>query len=285
MLSNVDKAIILSEALPYIRRYHNKTVVVKYGGNAMQSRDLRRAVIGDIVLLSLVGIKVVLVHGGGPEIDAMLKKTGIQPVYVDGLRKTDEETMDMVQMVLCGRLGKQLAQLIGEQGGRALGLSGVDGLLFTARRASTPRDMGLVGEIISIDPSPVEHALSGGYIPVVSTVACGDIPGTVYNINADTAASRLAAALGAEKLILLTDVRGLMRDPMDESTIIPSVALSEVPQLIKSGVVAGGMIPKVECCLEAVRQGVSRATILDGRVPHSILIEVLSDEGMGTMIE
>ncbi|MCL2747435.1 MAG: acetylglutamate kinase [Oscillospiraceae bacterium] len=282
MLSNIDKAQILSEALPYIRRYHHKTVVIKYGGNAMQSHALRQAVIGDVVLLSLVGIRVVVVHGGGPEISDIMEKTGKKPVFVDGLRHTDQETMQLVQMVLCGRVGKQLAQLIGEMGGRALGLSGLDGRLLTARR--TGRDLGFVGEITRVDPASVIHALAGGYIPVVSTVACGEENGVVYNINADTAAARLAAALGAEKLILLTDVRGLMRDPRDEGTLLPVVRLSEVPQLIKSGVVAGGMIPKVECCVEAVRQGVSRATILDGRVPHAILIEMLSDEGLGTMI-
>jgi acetylglutamate kinase len=248
----------------------------------MQTEELRRAVIGDIVLLSLVGIRVVVVHGGGPEINEMLGKVGKQPVFVNGLRHTDEETMGIVQMVLCGRIGKQLAQLIGELGGRALGLSGLDGRLLTARRAG--EELGLVGEIVGVDPAPVTHALAGGYIPVVSTVACGEREGEVYNINADTAAAKLAAALGAEKLMLLTDVRGLMRDPKDESTLIPMAALSEVPQLIKTGVVAGGMIPKVECCVEAVRQGVSRATILDGRIPHSILIEMLSDEGTGTMI-
>ena len=284
MLSNIDKAQILSEALPYIQSYHQKTVVVKYGGGAMQSEELRRAVIGDIVLLSLVGIRVVVVHGGGPEINEMLSKIGKQPMFVDGLRYTDRETMDVVQMVLCGRVGKQLVQLIGEQGGRALGLSGLDGHLMTARKLSGPKDFGLVGELTDIDPSPVIHALTSGYIPVVSTVACGEEPGVVYNINADTAAAQLAAALGAEKLMLLTDVGGLMLDPEDESTVLPVVTLPEVPQLIKSGIVAGGMIPKVECCVEAVRQGVSRANILDGRVPHSILIEMLSNEGIGTMI-
>ena len=282
MLSIVDKAHILSEALPYIQRYHQKTVVVKYGGNAMHSDLLRRAVIGDIVLLSLVGIRVVVVHGGGPEINEMMQKVGKQPMFVNGLRYTDQETMDIVQMVLCGRVGKQIAQLIGEQGGRALSLSGMDGRLLTARRAD--ENLGLVGEITEVDPTPITHALTGGYIPVVSTVACGEQPGVTYNVNADTAAAKLAAALGAEKLVLLTDVRGIMRDPDDDSTLIPVVALSEAPRLIKSGVVDGGMIPKVECCVEAVRQGVSRAHILDGRIPHSILIEMLSDEGIGTMI-
>ncbi len=284
MLSNIDKAHILSEALPYIQRFHKKTVVVKYGGGAMQSDELRRAVISDIVLLSLVGIRVAVVHGGGPEINEVLDKYGKKPVFIDGLRYTDKETMDVVQMVLCGRVGKQLAQLIGEQGGRALGLSGMDGRMMTARRLGGDKDFGLVGELTAVDPAPVIHALDNGYIPVVSTVACGEEPGAVYNINADTAAAKLASALGAEKLILLTDVRGLMRDPKDDATLLPVVNLSEVPRLVKSGVVSGGMIPKVDCCVEAVRQGVSRAHILDGRIPHAILIEMLSDEGVGTMI-
>jgi acetylglutamate kinase len=286
MQENIDKARVLSEALPYIQRFHGKTVVIKYGGNAMQSEELRRAVISDIVLLSLVGIKVIVVHGGGPEINEMLGKIGKKSEFVDGLRYTDAETMEIVQMVLCGRVGKQLVQLIGEQGGRALGFSGVDGRMFTAKKLDG-RDLGLVGEIISVAPEPVEQALNAGYIPVVSTVACGglDEPGAVYNINADTAAAKLAAAMNAEKLILLTDVKGLMRDPADESTLIPVVNLADVPRLLKDGVISGGMIPKVDCCVEAVRQGVARAHILDGRVPHSLLIELLSDEGVGTMIQ
>ncbi len=279
----IDKAKTLSEALPYIQRYYGKTLVIKYGGNAMQSEELCRAVISDIVLLSLVGIRVIVVHGGGPEINDMLNKTGKKPVFVDGLRYTDAETMEIVQMVLCGRVGKQLVQLIGEQGGRALGLSGLDGRLFEAKKLAG-RDLGLVGEITSINPEPVDHALSGGYIPVVSTVACGEKDGVVYNINADTAAAMLASAVKAEKLILLTDVRGLMRDKNDEATLIPVAALADIPKLIKDGVISGGMIPKIDCCVEAVRQGVSRAHILDGRIPHSILIELLSDEGVGTMI-
>ncbi len=284
MFSNIDRAKILSEALPYIQRFHKKTVVIKYGGAAMQSDELRRAVISDIVLLSLVGISVVVVHGGGPEINEMLNKIGKQPVFVDGLRYTDPETMDIVQMVLCGRVGKQLTQFISEHGGRALGLSGMDGRMMTAQKLRGPSDCGLVGELVNVDPVPVMHALAGGYIPVVSTVACGEEPGVVYNINADTAAAKLAAALDAEKLILLTDVRGLLRDPHDEASLIPVVTLPEVPHLIKSGIVSGGMIPKMDCCVEAVRQGVARAHILDGRIPHCILIEMLSDAGIGTMI-
>ncbi|MDR1158487.1 MAG: acetylglutamate kinase [Oscillospiraceae bacterium] len=282
MLSNVDKARLLSEALPYIQKYNKKTVVIKYGGSAMLEDALRRAVISDIVLLSLVGIRVVVVHGGGPEIKEMLTKIGKEPRFINGLRHTDEETMEVVQMVLCGKVNKALTQLIGELGGRALGLSGLDGRLLTARRLDG--DYGLVGELENIDPAPLITALDNGYIPVVSTVAGGAAPGAVYNINADTAAARLAARLAAEKLILLTDVRGLMRVPEDETTLIPMVTLSEVPPLLKSGVVRGGMIPKVSCCVEALRAGVRRTHILDGRIPHSILIEMLSDEGVGTMI-
>ncbi|MDR2670299.1 MAG: acetylglutamate kinase [Oscillospiraceae bacterium] len=282
MLSNVDKARLLSEALPYIQKYNKKTVVIKYGGSAMLEDALRRAVISDIVLLSLVGIRVVVVHGGGPEINEMLAKIGKEPRFINGLRHTDEETMEVVQMVLCGKVNKALTQLIGELGGRALGLSGLDGRLLTARRLDG--DYGLVGELESIDPAPLITALDNGYIPVVSTVAGGAAPGAVYNINADTAAARLAARLAAEKLILLTDVRGLMRVPEDETTLIPMVTLSEVPPLLKSGIVRGGMIPKVACCVEALRAGVRRTHILDGRIPHSILIEMLSDEGVGTMI-
>jgi acetylglutamate kinase len=283
MTNNDNRASVLSEALPYIQQFNKKTVVVKYGGNAMQSPELCRAVISDIVLLSLVGIRVIVVHGGGPEINEMLHKIGKKAVFVDGLRYTDAETMDIVQMVLCGRVNKQLVQLIGEQGGRALGLSGLDSRLFEAEKI-TDKDLGFVGEITAVNPEPVELALSGGYIPVISTVACGKGDGEVFNINADTAAASLSAALKAEKLILLTDVRGLMRDKNDESTLIPVAALADIPKMVKDGIISGGMIPKIDCCVEAVRQGVSRAHILDGRIPHSILIEILSDEGIGTMI-
>ena len=283
MMPNIDKAHILSEALPYIQQYHGKTVVIKYGGAAIAAEDLCRTVISDIVLLSLVGIKVVLVHGGGPEINQMLEKVGKESKFVDGLRYTDAETMDIVQMVLCGRVGKQLVQLIGEQGGKALGLSGMDGRMFVAKKLPG-KDLGFVGELVSINPEPVMMAFEQGYIPVISTVACGEDPEVVYNINADTAAASLAAAIGAEKLILMTDVQGLMRNPSDESTLLSVVTLPEITQLTKEGVISGGMIPKVDCCVEAVRQGVPRAHILDGRVPHSILVEILSDSGIGTMI-
>ena len=280
--SHVERAQVLAEALPYIQKYSGKTVVVKYGGNAMISEALRKAVISDIILLHLVGIQVVVVHGGGPEISAMLKKIGKESRFVDGLRYTDEETMEVVQQVLCGKVNKDLVATLNRMGGRALGLCGMDAGLFQARKLS--ERYGLVGEITQVDPSIVEDALADGYIPVVSTVAQGVDGETAYNINADTAAAKLAVALHAEKLILLTDVRGLLRDPKNEETLIHVVELPEVPGLVKDGIIQGGMIPKVDCCVEAVRSGVERTHILDGRIPHSILIEMLSDEGIGTMI-
>lgn len=280
--SHVERAQVLAEALPYIQKYNGKTVVVKYGGNAMISEALRKAVISDIILLHLVGIQVVVVHGGGPEISAMLKKIGKESRFVDGLRYTDEETMEVVQQVLCGKVNKDLVATLNRMGGRALGLCGMDAGLFQARRLS--ERYGLVGEITQVDPSIVEDALADGYIPVVSTVAQGVDGETAYNINADTAAAKLAVALHAEKLILLTDVRGLLRDAKNEETLIHVVELPEVPGLVKDGIIQGGMIPKVDCCVEAVRSGVERTHILDGRIPHSILIEMLSDEGIGTML-
>ena len=280
--NEVDRAQVLAEALPYIQKYYGKTIVVKYGGNAMISDELRQAVISDIILLHLVGLRVVVVHGGGPEISEMLKKTGKESRFVDGLRYTDEETMDVVQQVLCGRVNKNLVATLNRLGGRALGLCGRDGALFQARLLD--ERFGLVGEITKVDPTPVNDALDNNYIPVVSTVALGTDAETSYNINADTAAAKLAVALGAEKLILLTDVRGLLRDPKDERTLIPELQLSQVPALVREGVISGGMIPKVDCCVEAVRSGVKSAIILDGRVPHSILIELLSNEGIGTML-
>ena len=280
--SHIDRAQILVEALPYIQKYHGKTVVIKYGGNAMISDDLRHAVMSDIVLLSLVGIHVVVVHGGGPEINEMLSKVNKQSKFVDGLRYTDEETMDIVQQVLCGRVNKNLVATLNRMGGKALGLCGLDGGLLQAVKKDAR--YGLVGEIKAVNPAPVQDVLDRGYIPVISTVAMGVDGETSYNINADTAAAKLAVALGAEKLILLTDVRGILRDPSDEDTLIHVVCMSEVPMLIKDGIIKGGMIPKLECCVEAVRSGVSRAHILDGRVPHSILIEILSDQGIGTML-
>ena len=277
-----DRAQVLAEALPYIQKYNGKTIVVKYGGNAMISQELRCAVISDIILLSLVGLHVVVVHGGGPEINQMLKRLGKEGKFVDGLRYTDEETMDVVQQVLCGKVNKDLVATLNRMGGRALGLCGMDAQLFQA--VQLDEKYGLVGEITHVNPKAVQDALAMGYIPVVSTVAQGTDGNTAYNINADTAAAKLAVALGAEKLVLLTDVRGLLRDPKDESTLIHSVGVSEIPGLIKDGIISGGMIPKIDCAVEAVRSGVSSTVILDGRIPHSILIELLSDDGAGTML-
>lgn len=279
------KANVLVEALPYIQEYYGRTVVVKYGGNAMINEQLKDAVIHDIVLLSLVGVRVVVVHGGGPEISEMLKKIGKQSRFVNGLRYTDRETMDIVQMILCGKVNKDLVTLLEKAGGNGIGLGGMDGGLFQAKRLTDEKgtDYGYVGDIVDVNPQPVIDVLEKGYIPVVSTVAQGIDDETNYNINADTAAAKLAIALGAKKLILLTDVRGLLRDAKDEESIIHRLKVSEVPALVKEGVISGGMIPKVDCCVEAVRKGVERANIQDGRVPHSILIELLSKVGVGTM--
>ncbi|HIV68736.1 MAG TPA: acetylglutamate kinase [Candidatus Butyricicoccus stercorigallinarum] len=280
-----QRAQVLIEALPHIQKYYGKTVVVKYGGNAMINETLKDAVIHDIVLLSLVGVRVVVVHGGGPEISAMLKKIGKQSEFVKGLRYTDRETMDIVQMVLCGKVNKDLVSLLGNAGGAGVGLSGMDGGLFQAVRKvdEDGTDYGYVGNIVRVNPEPVVDMLEHGYIPVVSTVALGVDDDTNYNINADLAAAKLAVALQAEKLILLTDVRGLLMDRHDENTLLPEVKVSAVPKLIKDGIIAGGMIPKVDCCVEAVREGVRQANIQDGRVEHSILIELFSNQGVGTM--
>lgn len=282
---HLNQAQVLIEALPHIQKYYGKTVVVKYGGNAMVNETLKDAVIHDIVLLSLVGVNVVVVHGGGPEISAMLKKIGKESKFVNGLRYTDRETMDIVQMILCGKVNKDLVSLLGKAGGSGVGLCGMDGGLFQAVRRvdKDGTDYGYVGNIVRVNPEPVQDILESGYIPVVSTVALGLDDDTNYNINADLAAAKLAVALQAEKLILLTDVRGLLLDRNDEETLLPEVKVSAVPKLIKDGVIAGGMIPKVDCCVEAVREGVRQANIQDGRVEHSILIELFSDEGVGTM--
>ncbi|MDR0249269.1 MAG: acetylglutamate kinase [Oscillospiraceae bacterium] len=282
-MTTAERADVLSEALPYIRRFYKKTVIVKYGGSAMQDGEIRRDAISDIVLLSLVGVRVVVVHGGGPEINAALRRMGIEPRFADGLRYTDEETMDVVQMVLCGKTGKDLAGLISSMGGKAVSLSGLDGSMLMAKRLG-PGDYGLVGEITAVDTAPIDMALDNGYIPVVSTVAQGADGAAAYNINADTAAAELAAALGAEKLILLTDVRGLCADPDDDTTLLRQVSIGDIPGLVKNGVVRGGMLPKIDCCVHAVRRGVKRVHILDGRIPHAILIEMLTDAGIGTMI-
>ena len=279
-ISNSERAAVLGQALPYIKKYAGATVVVKYGGNAMINEELKDAVMSDIVLMQLVGINVVLVHGGGPEISAMLKKIGKESKFVGGMRYTDQETMDIVQQVLAGKVNKDLVQLLEAQGGKAVGLCGMDGSMLKADKLED--DLGFVGEIREVNSEIIENAAKNGYIPVVSTVASG-YHGEAYNINADVAAARIAAELGAMKLILMTDVRGLLRDKEDESTIIPVVNVSDVSRLKKEGIISGGMIPKIDCCVDAVRRGVGRAHIIDGRIPHSILVELFTDEGIGTM--
>ncbi len=275
------RAEILIEALPYIQEYYNKIVVIKYGGNAMLNEELKQAVMGDILLLSLIGIKVVLVHGGGPEISDMLTRVGAKSEFIDGLRVTDKESVDIVQMVLAGKVNKSLVNLIHTMGGKAIGLCGIDGHMISADKLDDVH--GYVGEINGIDPTPILDVLNNGYIPVIATVGC-DKNGNVYNINADTAAAKIAGVLKAESLISMTDIRGLLRDKDDESTLIPVVKASEVPELVAEGVISGGMIPKIDCCIESIRQGVGKVFILDGRVPHAILIEILTDEGIGTMV-
>ncbi len=277
-----NRAQVLVQAMPYIQKYAGKTVVVKYGGNAMINEELKSAVMSDIVLLQLVGVNVVLVHGGGPEINAMLKKTGKESKFVNGMRVTDEETIDIVQMVLAGKVNKSLANQLNLSGGKAIGLCGLDGNLLKAEKQTKNGDIGFVGDITDVDVTVINDVINSGYIPVIATVASGS-EGEVYNINADIAASAIAAKLNAKKLILMTDVRGLLRDKDDEDTLISVVNVSEVPRLKNEGIISGGMIPKIDCCVEAVRQGVDRAHILDGRIPHSILIELFSDEGIGTM--
>ena len=284
-LSIMDRAKVLNEALPYIQQYSGKIVVVKYGGNAMISENLRRAVLSDIVLLHQVGIQVVVVHGGGPEISSMLKKIGKEGVFVNGLRYTDEETMDIVQQVLCGKVSKDLVSLIDAYGGKAMGLCGMDGRMLEAvKKSGDGFDYGFVGDITNVNCQPILDVLAAGYIPVFSSVAAGADGAKCYNINADTAAAQVAAGLGAEKLVILTDVLGLLRDVNDPDTLISKCRVSEVPVLVKEGIIKGGMIPKIQCCVEAVRRGVSRAHILDGRIEHSVLIELLTDAGVGTMI-
>lgn len=282
-MDNNTRAEILIQAMPYIQKNYGKTIVVKYGGNAMQSEELKQAVMDDIVLMQLVGINVVLVHGGGPEINEMLVKTGKKSKFVDGLRVTDKETIDIVQQVLAGRVNKSLVQHLTQSGGRAIGLCGLDGKMLMAKKLESENDLGYVGQIESVNPLIIMDSLKNGYIPVISTIAGGK-NGEVYNINADLAASRIAAKLSAKKLILMTDVRGLLRNVKDESTLVSTVNVSDVPSLKKDGIIKGGMIPKIDCCVEAVRSGVGRAHILDGRLKHSILLELFSDEGIGTML-
>ena len=280
-ISNADRAEILTQALPYIRQYNGKTVVVKYGGNAMINESLKQQVMEDIVLLQLIGIRIVLIHGGGPEISEMMNKLGKKSEFIDGLRVTDRETVDIVQMVLAGKVNKTLVKLLENRGGRAVGLSGIDGRLIEARKKD--ERLGYVGEMCDVNIGVIDDLLERGYIPVVSSVGC-DSDGNSYNINADSAAAHIAGALGAECLILMTDIAGILRDRNDISTLIPQLTVDEALELRRSGIVSGGMIPKVECCIEAVRRGVGHAIIMDGRVPHSILAELLTDEGAGTMI-
>ena len=279
-LSNHERAEVLTQALPYIKRYVGKIVVVKYGGNAMVNEALKEQVMEDVTLLSLIGVKVVLVHGGGPEISAVMGKLGLQPTFVDGLRVTDKDTVDVVQMVLAGKINKSLVRYLESKGGKAMGISGIDGKLIVAKKKN--EKLGYVGEIEKVNIKPIFDLLEKGYIPVVSTIATGE-DGETYNINGDTAAAYLAGALNAKRLIMMTDISGVLRDKDDPATLIPEIKASEAEELYKSGVISGGMIPKVECCLTALKQGVKRVIIMDGRVPHSILMELLTDEGSGTM--
>ena len=280
--SNAERAEVLTQALPYIKRYVGKTVVVKYGGNAMINPDLKQQVMDDIVLLWLIGVKVVLIHGGGPEITGMMDKLGKMPEFVDGLRVTDKETVDIVQMVLAGKVNKTLVTMLEKRGGNAIGLCGMDGKLIEARMKS--EKLGYVGEVTKINIGPVADILEKGYIPVISTLGC-DAEGNAYNINADTAAAHIAGALGAERFILMTDIAGILKDKDDPSTLIPEISLSEADSLFESGIISSGMIPKVQCCVTAIKAGVKNVVIMDGRVHHSILMELLTNEGAGTLVK
>ncbi len=280
-LTNSQRAEILTQALPYIKKYNGKIVVVKYGGNAMTSEDLKQQVMDDIVLMSLIGVKIVLVHGGGPEITEMLAKTGKKSEFVDGLRVTDRETVEIVQMVLAGKINKSLVNLLEMKGGKAMGLSGIDGHMIEAEVKD--ERLGFVGKITGVNVEPVTDLLEKGYIPVISTVGC-DRAGNVYNINADTAAAQIAGAMKAESLIAMTDIAGILRDKNDAATLIPLIDIEDAETLFREGVISGGMIPKVECSIDAIRRGVKKVIIMDGRVPHAILIETLTDEGAGTMV-
>ena len=280
-LSNAQRAEVLTQALPYIKKYYNKIVVVKYGGNAMIDEQLKAQVMEDMVLLHLIGVKVVLVHGGGPEISQMLKRIGKETEFVDGLRVTDKESMDIVQMVLTGKVKKTLVNLLEKNGGKAMGISGIDGHMIDA--VAKDERLGYVGRITAVNVEPILDLLENGYIPVISTVGC-DSDGNAYNINADTAAARIAAGLKAESLISMTDICGILRDRDDPDTLISRVTVSEAAQLFRDGIISGGMVPKVDCCVDAVMCGVKKVFIMDGRVPHSILIEMLTDEGAGTMV-
>ena len=279
--SNAQRAEVLTQALPYIKRYTGKIVVVKYGGNAMVNEQLKQQVMEDIVLLWLIGVRIVLVHGGGPEITDLMKRLGKQAEFIDGLRVTDKETVDIVQMVLAGKVNKTLVNLLEMHGGKAIGLSGMDGRLIEA----TPKDprLGYVGTVTKIHEKPITDLLNNGYIPVISTIGC-DRQGNAYNINGDTAAAHIAGALCAERMILMTDIAGILRDKDDPGTLIPEMTLSQARELRESGIISGGMIPKVDCCVTALNAGVKNAVIMDGRVPHSILMELLTNEGAGTWL-
>ena len=280
--SNAQRAEVLTAALPYIKKYSGKIVVIKYGGNAMVNEQLKEQVMEDIALLWLIGVKVVLVHGGGPEISETMKKLGKEAVFVDGLRVTDKETVDIVQMVLAGKVNKTLVNLIQMKGGHAVGLSGIDGGIIEATTKNEV--LGYVGQITKIRTQPITDLLEKNYIPIISTVA-SDRQGNVYNINGDTAAAYIAGALGAERLIMMTDIAGILMDKDDPSTLIPHITVEEAKKLYDSGVISGGMIPKVDCCIEALEHGVKNVVIMDGRIPHSILMELLTDEGAGTMVK
>lgn len=279
--SNAERAEVLTQALPYIKRYVGKVVVVKYGGNAMINESLKKQVMEDIVLLWLIGVKVVLVHGGGPEINDLMNKLGKKAEFVDGLRVTDKETVDIVEMVLAGKVNKSLVNLLEMNSGKAMGISGIDGRLIEAKMKD--KRLGFVGEITRVRIGAVEDLLEKGYIPVISTIGC-DKKGNTYNINGDTAAAFIAGALKAERLIMMTDIAGVLRDKDDPSTLIPELTVTEAQSLKEEGIIAGGMIPKVDCCVEAINKGVENVTIMDGRIPHSILMELLTAEGAGTMV-
>ena len=282
IISNAERAEVLTQALPYIKKFNGKVIVIKYGGNAMINEQLKEQVMEDIALLWLIGVKVVLVHGGGPEINELMNKLGKKAEFVDGLRVTDKETVDIVQMVLAGKVNKSLVTLLQMKGGHAVGVSGIDGGLIEAEIKD--ERLGYVGKITKIRPQPVEALLEKNYVPVISTVA-SDKQGNVYNINGDTAAAYIAGALGAERLLMMTDIAGILRDKDDPSSLIPELTVAEAQELREQGIISGGMIPKVECCIEALREGVKNVTILDGRIPHSILMELLTDEGAGTMVK
>lgn len=281
LFSNSQRAEVITQALPYIQKYNGQIVVVKYGGNAMINEQLKEQVMMDIVLLRLIGVKVVLVHGGGPEINEIMTKLGKKAEFVDGLRITDKETVDIVQMVLAGKVNKSLVNLLEMKGGKAMGISGIDGGLITASMRD-PR-LGFVGNIKEINIEPVTDLLENGYIPVISTIGC-DKAGNIYNINGDTAAACIAGALNAKRLIMMTDIAGILRDKDDPSTLIPYMTIKEAEKLFEDGIISGGMIPKVNCCIDAIHRGVKKVIIMDGRVPHSILMEILTDEGAGTMV-